>query len=298
MIGSVEKSGVMQKKLLKYLKAKVKTLKVFDWVLIGVALVAVIIFAVIFFRKTTYITATISVGEDSMGYGGWWDTGPKKWLANSFYKGQKEKDGLGRVQAEVLDIFAYDKTPARKSVYLKVKLNTVYNRGTNTYTYKGMPVLVGSLLKLDLENVHAEGYITEMQGFPSLAPKQTITVEAQIREDNPVYSGTSGTKDYVANALQTGDKVYDNNGNPIITVRNVKVVPAEASVPTSDGRLIKTTDPLRKDVFLTLEVVVQKAGNNFYFLNDIPIIIDQQIPINTSKASVFAVVTRFVSTGK
>jgi hypothetical protein len=286
----------MMKKYLKYLKTKTKSLKPFDWVLIGVGLIAIIIFAILFFRKSTYITATVSVGEDSAIYGSFFDaSGPKYWFANAFQKGQEEKDGLGRVQAEVLNVYSYDRTPTNKTVYLDMNLNTVYNRATNTYTYKGTPVLVGSTIKLNLDNVYAEGLVTEVQGFPGNLVKKNITVEAQIREDDPTYLGTAGTKNYLADAIQKGDTVKDNHGQQMIKVLDKRVVPAEITVNTSDGRVIKATDPMREDVFLTLEILAGKIDGRYYLLNNVPILVDQPIPFNTLTVSVFPTVTKFLS---
>jgi len=282
----------MTKKFLKYLKTKTKSFKVFDWVLIVFGLVAVVIFAILFFRKSTYITATVSVGEDSVV----WNTmGPKYWFADSFHKGQVEKDGLGRIQAQVLNIYSYDKTPTNKTVYLDVKLNTVYNRATNTYTYKGSPVLVGSTIKLNLDNVYAEGLVTEVQGFPDHSVKQNIIVEAQLMEDDSVFLGTLGVKGYLADAIQVGDTVKDNHGSEMIKVLSKTVIPAKITVTTSDGRVIEATDPMKKDVFLTLEISAQKIDGKYYFLNDIPILIDRGIPINTPTATYYPTVTKFLS---
>lgn len=285
----------MRKKLFKYLKTKTKSFKVFDWILIAFGAVAVIIFAILFFRKSTYITATVSVGQDSVVYGSLLDNmGPKDWFASAFHSGQEEKDGLGRVQAEVLNVFSYDKTAINKTVYLNVRLNTVYNRATNTYTYKGVPVLVGSTIKLNLDNVYAEGLVTEVQGFPDYSARKKITVEAVIKDENSTYLGTIGTESYIADSVQIGDTVKDNNGNELIKVLDKKVLPAEVTVTTSDGRVVVGFDPVRKDVYLTLEIYAEKINDKYYFLNDIPILINQPIPVNTSKVSVYPVVTKFL----
>lgn len=285
----------MMQKLLKLLKNTIKNLKVFDWILVAFGLTAIIVFAILFFRKSSYITVTVSVSDDSIYYGPTWvNTGAKYWLANSFHKGQTEKNGLGKVQAEVLNVYAYDRTVLNKTVYLDIKLSTVYVRSTNTYTYKGTPVLVGSLIKLNLDNVYANCVVTNVQGYPE-APKQTITVEAQLREENATFLESAGTKGYVADAINTGDVVSDNNGNEMIRVLDKRVSPAEITVSTSDGRVVKGYDPTRKDVFLTLQISADVINGKYFFLHDIPILVDQQIPINTSTVSVFPVVTRFLT---
>jgi hypothetical protein len=120
-------------------------------------------------------------------------------------------------------------------------------------------------------------------------------VEAQIREDDPTYLGTAGTKNYLADAIQKGDTVKDNHGQQMIKVLDKRVVPAEITVNTSDGRVIKATDPMREDVFLTLEILAGKIDGRYYLLNNVPILVDQPIPFNTLTVSVFPTVTKFLS---
>jgi hypothetical protein len=280
------------KNILKYLRSKAKHIKVFDWILIAFGFFALLLFIIIFFRKSEYITVTVSVGSDSVMWG---TSGPEYWYAGAFQKGQEEKDGLGRIQAEVLNVFSYDKSPTNKVVYLDVKLNTVYNRSSNTYTYNGIPVLVGSDIKLTLDNVYVDGLVTEVQGFPGHSVGQNITVEAQILEDDSTFPGTLGTDTYIADAIHVGDVVYDNHGSEMIKVLSKTVTPAKITVNTSDGRVIEAYDPMKKDVYLTLQILAEKIGGKYFFLNDIPILVGQSIPINTQTSSTFPVVTKFLS---
>jgi hypothetical protein len=237
----------------------------------------------------------VSIGDDSVVYGTWNGTGPKDWFANSFHKGQTEKDGLGRIQSQVLDVYSYDTSVNHKIVYINVKLNSVYNRATNTYTYKGVPVLVGSTIKLNLDNVFAEGLVTEVKGYPSRAEKKTIKIEARLGDEETNFLGTAATKGYIADAIQTGDLVKDSNGTILIKIVDKRTTQAEATVTTSDGRLVKAIDPNRKDIFLTLEVLAEKQNGKYYFLNNIPILVDQTIPLNLSTISVFPTVTKFLT---
>lgn len=286
----------MISKILKHLRKRILRLKPLDWLLVGFALICISIFAVIFFRKSSYIVATISVGEDSAVYGLWVnDVGPKYWFSNSFYKGQTEKNGLGNIQAKILDVYLYDVTSTHAKVYLNTQLRVIYNKASDTYTYNGMPVLIGSTIKLNFKDVYAEGLITDIEGANNNIQKQTVTVEAQIREENPVYMGTSGTKTYIANAVNVGDTVKDNNGNVLIEILSKRVEPAAATTSTSDGRIVKTINPLRNDVYLTIRIHTSKIGDKYFFLGDIPILIDQGFPVNLPNITFFPTVTKFVS---
>lgn len=293
----------MSKKITKNIKNKIKSLKLFDWILIIAGICVVFVFATIFFRKSSYITATVKVGDDSVFYNTWltgtfnWSdtSGSKSWFAEAFHKGQSEKDGLGNIKASVLDVFSYDKSPAHKVVYLTVKLNVVYNRASNTYTYKGVPVLVGSQIKLNLDNVYANGTVTDVEGFPGKKENKYLILETQIRDQNQTFLETVGTKNYVAEALNIGEEVKDNNGNVLLQILDKNVLPAKKTVTTADGRIFAQDDPIQKDVFLTIGVNAEKIGDKYYFLDDTPILVDQIIPINTPTISVFPVITKILT---
>ena len=285
----------------KFLKMReilknIKKFKPFDWILIGLTFILVLIFTFVFFRNSIYKVVTIEVTQESTYAWEVWDaSGSKMWFSDLFHKGMKERDGLGNVKAELLDIFSYEKTPARITVYLTTKLRVVYNRASNTYTYKGTPVLIGSKIKVNFDNLLVEGLITDIEGVSDKREKRLITVEAQIREENSTYLETSGTKAYIADAIKVGEEIKDNNGNTIIKIIDKKVEPAQRVVVTSDGRAMLRVDPVRKDIYLTLEINALKIGERYFLLNDIPIVIDYSLPINTPHLSLFPVVTKFIS---
>ncbi|OGM04179.1 hypothetical protein A2112_00225 [Candidatus Woesebacteria bacterium GWA1_42_12] len=274
----------------------IKKFKPFDWILIGLTFILVLIFTFVFFRNSIYKVVTIEVTQESTYAWEVWDaSGSKMWFSDLFHKGMKERDGLGNVKAELLDTFSYEKTPARITVYLTTKLRVVYNRASNTYTYKGTPVLIGSKIKVNFDNLLVEGLITDIEGVSDKREKRLITVEAQIREENSTYLETSGTKAYIADAIKVGEEIKDNNGNTIIKIIDKKVEPAQRVVVTSDGRAMLRVDPVRKDIYLTLEINALKIGERYFLLNDIPIVIDYSLPINTPHLSLFPVVTKFIS---
>lgn len=281
---------------------KVKGIKLVDIIILVVGISAISIFFFLFYRKTSSVIVTVKVGETSIYYagtsmpvGGIDLSGTKEWYANNFHSGQVEKQGFNNIQATVLDVYSYNKTPTSKNVYLKVKLNTVYNPATNTNTYKGVPVLIGSPIKLNLDNVYVNGIIVNLGDALGGTPRQTITLEAQIIDENQTFLETTGTEDYVANAINIGDEVKDNNGIVLIKVLDKKVLPAKRTVTTSDGKVYAQDYSSRKDVFLTLQISAQKNGDRYFFLDDIPILIDKPIPINLPTISLSPKVIRFIS---
>lgn len=283
-----------EKTLFKTLKLKIAGLTFADLAWLGIGVAILLILAYLFFRKPASLTVTIKVNEDGVAFNSWdaYNKGTRSWFSQMFYKGMKEKDGLGKATAEVLSIRSYDTSPARKAVYLTVSLNTVYNRASNQYAYRGKPVLIGSTLKLYLDNLLVEGLVTAAEGAKDPRQKVVLLVESQVRDETPVYPETSGTKPYIADALSEGEEIKDDQGNTIIKILKKRAEDAQRVVTTSDGRVFIQTNPLRKDVFFTLQVRANQIANRYYIFDDVPILIGIGIPINTATISVWPEVTK------
>lgn len=269
----------------------------FDRLLVVMFLFAVLLFSYIFLRKSQYITVTAKVGQDNVYYSIYApltninSSGVPAWFRNSFYKGMQEKNGLGMVQAEVLDINAYYNSMQRFSLYLKINLKTTFNRSTNQYTYKGTPVVIGSKLKLYMDNVLVDALITGIDGVPDTRERKTIIVDTRMLDQNATYLETSGVDSYYDTAVNVGDEVKDVQGNTIVKVLEKKVVPAKKIVTTSSGGVFVQNDPIRKDISLKLELDVLKIQGRYFLMDDIAILIGQPIPVNLDTIVIFPTVT-------
>ncbi len=281
----------MMKKIIK----KLKDLTLFDKILIGLAILVVVFVGYGIFRKSTYITVTLKVGEENVV----WERWSRAWFSQLFYPGMKEKDGLGRVNAEVVSIHSYDALPlasdlyhVKKAVYLKTRIKAVYSRSSNQYTYKGLPVLIGSQIRMYLDRVLVEGLVTGIEGVVDPRENKTLLVEAQIKEESLTYQETSGTDDYIAQALSVGQKITDDQGNVAIEIIGKRVENAKKVTTTSTGGVLIGQNPLKKDVYLTLKINATKLYDRYYLFDDIPILVGQTIPINTSTLTVLPEVTK------
>lgn len=265
------------------IRSRLQRLTFFDKLIIAVAVLGIVFFVYIFFRKTTYLTVTIKVGQDSVTYQ---NPGVKAWFGQLFSIGMTEKDGLGSTRAEVLKIYSFDSEPQYKAVYLTTKLKVVYNRASNQYTYKGYPVLVGSTLRLYLDRLLVDGMVTNVEGMRDPRRSVKLLVKAQLREETPVFPETSGTKAYVADALHMGDEVKDDQGNVVIKIID-KTTENAKKIVSDNGRLLALPDPLKKDVYLTLQIDATVTNGKYYVFDDIPVLIGWGIPIHTSFVSVW-----------
>lgn len=274
------------------LKKKLSNLNNFDRIIIIISFVGIVILSFLFFRKSSSITVTIKVGEKNI-YFLPWNTlgGTQPWFGQMFKPGMKEKDGLGRINAEVIKVKSYNTLPSRQAAYLTVKLKTIYSRATDQHTYKGSNILVGQIIKLNLDKIFIEGLITDVEGISNKREEKELIINAQLREEIPTYPETSGTRDYIANAINAGDLFKDNQGNVIIEVLEKDVQNAKKVVTANDGRVIIGENPLRKDVFLKLKAKTFLINDRYYIFDDIPVLIGETIPLNTDVLSIQPEVT-------
>lgn len=265
------------------------------FIFVGFAIIIGIVFYVLLFRKPSLVTITVKVGEGSVYYYPWRkEGGSSPWFVDLLKPGMSELDGLGRKQAEIIDTFTFDTASNTKTVYLTIKLKAVYNRASDTYNYKGMGVLVGSTIKLNLNEVLIEGLITNVEGVPDNRQKTTIIVKAKLKDENSTYLETSGVDPYIADAVNIGDKMLDNHGNLMIEVIDKRTTEALRSSINSFGVTRTDSNPLRKDVDLTLKINVVEINNRHFMFDDIPILIGDEIPFNTKYYSVFPEVTEII----
>jgi len=208
-----------------------------------------------------------------------------------FYPGMTEKSGLGKIKAQVLKVHSYDYTADKKSVYLKTKIQAVYNRSSNQYIFKGQPVLVGSTIRLYLDKVLVDGLITFIDGVADPRQKETLLIKARIINEQPTFPETQGVNDYIDKALFVGQEIKDDQGRVIAKITDKKSEPAKKLTTTNNGQLIVQRHPLKKDIYLTLKVQAVKLTSRYYFLDDIPLYVGKDIPLHFQNISIWPVVT-------
>jgi hypothetical protein len=272
-----------------YLFKRVKSLSATDWLLFLGALGIVVVIAYALFRTNTYRTIVVKIGEESVVLN---TNGPKAWFGQLFYPGMKESDGFNQISARVISVRSYDSTPKNKNVYLTVRLKTTYNRASNQYVYRGKPVLIGSTIRLYLDSVLVDGLVTYVEGVRDPRIVKSVVVEAKLYEENQVYQETSGVWPYVADAIQEGATVTDNEGHQFIKILSKQVEDAQKTVTTGDGRIIVSRYPAKKDVYLKLELQAFQINNRLYVFDDIPILVGLEIPIHLPHVSVYPRITQ------
>lgn len=261
-----------------------RKLTILELVIILFFIIGVSLFAFLFFRRSEYKIVIVKVGSNSI----YWDGGAtKSWFSQFFYPGMKESDGFGRHIAEVLDIRLYNTSKRMQSVYLTVKLKVVYNRSSNQYSFKGKPILIGSTIKMNLDRSLVEGLVVSFEGIDDVRKKKKFILTAELIEENPVFLETSGARTYYADLIKKGDEITDSKGNVLVRVLDINVSPAKKYVTTADGRIITQIQPDRISLRYTLEVDAVQIYDRYYIFDDVPLLVGENIPLNTSFVSLF-----------
>lgn len=276
---------------MKKIVEKLNKLTLFDKFIIVLTVLGSLGFAYALFRKSTPVTFTIKVGEDDIRIISWPYRSTRIWFSELFYEGMKEKDGLGRTNAEVVKIYSYDTAPERKALYLTVRARAVYSRSSNQYTYKGNPILIGAPIKMFLDRLYVEGIVTHMKGVNNPRQRESLIVNARLKEVNPTFTETTGVDDYLASTIKEGQEIKDSAGNTMIKVVEKKESEAKKAVTTADGRVIVQTQPFKKDVDLILEINAIKISGKYFLFDDVPILVGFGIPLNFSTFSIWPEVT-------
>jgi hypothetical protein len=260
---------------MKKILRKFGNLTLFDYLLIGLLAFGVIVFAYIFFRTPTYLTVSVKVGEESLAWGPAYS---RTWFAQLFRKGIKERDGVGRNMAEVTEVYVYPISPDRQAVYLTLRLRSTYQKASKQHIFKGKPILVGYPIKLQLDTLNVEGIVTNIEGLPD--PRTDVKLKIEVRSNGyGSFQETTGAPPAIADALRIGQTVNDSSGQVVIEIVDKKEVDAKRLTTTYDGRTVIATNPLLKDIQLTLVVNAKKINNRYFLFDDIPLAIGGQIPL-------------------
>ena len=276
-------------KIIKFIKNNklIRRLQLFDLIVITALLLLGASFLIFFFRKSQYITVKIKVTEKNILYA---NSNPPSWFVYLLKTGMQEKDGLGRISAEILDVYSYDIFPETKAAYLTLKLRTTYNKRTKEYKYKGRVVSVGEGVRTNFQQVLLEGLIVEVEDLAPPFEESFLEVECQLMD--LAFWETTGVDSFIGEAISVGDKIYDSSGNVMAEVLEKKVLPAKKNTFDDRGNVYQRFDPRKKDIYLKLRLKIKKINNEYYFFDDVGVKVGKTLPLNFENINVWPVITK------
>lgn len=195
-------------------------------------------------QENIYVTITLSREPQWVPY----------WIGQSIKIGDKETSPLGELNTEVIDKESYEAHEFGELIYLLLKVKAIKDR-SGIYLFKNKPLAVGSVIDLKLSNTEIKALVIDISKELPYYEYKKITVTVQGKELWP----------YTVDAITVGSKIIDSKGREIAKIVDKKVSPAEIRVDTASGFSIISYDRRKRDVILTLEILVKKINDTYYF---------------------------------
>lgn len=176
------------------------------------------------------------------------------WIGASIDIGHKELNPFGVenvvvVDKEIIDSFSYGQI-----VSLLLKIRASKDR-SDAFLYKNKPIAVGSIVDLKLTKSHAQIYLTYIGNSPPEYDYYRIKLIFSAREMEPA----------IAEAIKSGMTISDDKKRILGRVLDRNIIDAQVRADSASGQSYITSDRRKRDARFTLELLVKKIGENYYF---------------------------------
>lgn len=272
--------------------------------LILLIFIAILAFATYFFlRQSKYVYITMYVTHNETLTGDEWGK-PPIWFTESIKPGIKEKSIFGKDQISVIDVYRYDNigVSTTTEMYVVLKINSVYNKRIDQYSYMGVPLLVGSYQKFKIQDVVINGIIRSLDMTFTKPAQKSFIVKGFLDSRNnnfPYYQSldspneliaTNGIPKSVSAKINEGLCIYDTNQTCIVEIKNATKTPAFYRVP-GNGILSFVPDDAREKVEMTVKISADIINGKPYFKSAYPVVINQLLLFHFSDFSAFFTIT-------
>lgn len=258
----------------------------FDAIALSVLVSLAIVFFLFFYRKSQTIDIKVKITDQEVIYAG---TNPKNWYADKFQIGDAELDGLGRKQAEIIKVDKIQTTPTNKAVYVTLRVRSLFDTRSRSYSVRGKPISFGTPLRFTLSKVSFDGIVTD---FPNAEFDEKTTFGQQ-----EIKTLARGVEPKIAATVRVGQIITDSNNKTLAEVLEVNITPAERVTQTDSGELLLRRDPLYKDLEVVLKVQSRLIERQLHIFDDIPLKIGEVVPLNFDNFSLFPFVTEIQKLG-
>ncbi|HBP51352.1 TPA: hypothetical protein DD455_03420 [Candidatus Shapirobacteria bacterium] len=217
-------------------------------------------------RRGEYVDVVLRVSQSDLintNTGGVSATLPAWYLENF-----KEDDvKLNKSSILIVKVFEYQNNSNEKIVYLTLRMQAKFDKNSQTYSYEGIPLLVGSYQNFRYEGVMLRGIIQKVGGLDQKREEKTLMVEGKME-----------VEEYLANKLVKGLSISDSNDRVIAKIEAVETFPAGG-----DKKVIK----------LKLKIVVEKFDDIFLYGGEETIKIGEELNLDFWNFNARVLVTGF-----
>lgn len=200
------------------------------------------------------------------------------WLSQKLNLGLVERSLSGRIKAEVVEIESYDVDHDKSLTYLVVKLMADYNGKSQTYSFSGQPLLVGSSIELKLDGMLVPGQIID-SNYPRQGYDQgefIVTLEAEY------------LKDWQVDNLEIGQKIINKaTGQVVAELVDFEVSPSTSSKIFSLNQQLLIDEQKYQDVTVKLRVKAFKQDKDWFFAGQQRLRLGNRLNLFLDKVTLF-----------
>lgn len=222
-----------------------------------ILIIMILLIAAFIFRILTEKSEYVTVQLYASGGEWWWDQPePPYWLTDPVVKGSLELDPTGDKLVEVLEVQKFE-AGDRKMLWMKARLKVAADKKSKQYRFRREPLQVGSLIYIAPNNVRIFCNVMFIDGVgePGKISEKLVTVKAYNQFP------------WKAEALKIGEKMLDDNGNPMaeIVERNI-IQPRDQVLAVNDkGIVVEQNNPERVDVTVKVKMQTLESNGINYF---------------------------------
>lgn len=268
--------------------------------ILGISIIVIIfvISAIFLLRESKYVDVLMRVSQsDGLDI---WGRAPA-WYVSNLKEGLTEKDFFGKDILTIRKIYEYPTNDNNKLVYINIRMLSTYNKRTGQYTYAGIPLLVGSYQKINLQGIYIPGVIYAVdednlfktqnkmiiQGFLDPRNHDSYLVNKNYIQNNDMQF--SGVPSYVSKVLKPGLQM-SIDGHIIAEIQNINRTPVNSS--SFPNNIYPNNDDIqRENIQLIVQINTETIDNKEYFNGQIPVIINALVPLEFENITVFMTVT-------
>lgn len=179
------------------------------------------------------------------------------WLSDKIKIGQEEKNpNSGKVIATLIDMESYERSGEESDLYLTLKVQVTLNKRNGKYSYKDLPLDLGSEIKLDLNNMIIPGQIVDNDVPENGYPTKYFIATVRGRNIDPwIYSK-------VIPNLTMKNRASNENIVQILSVKTEE--PSFQPINIDSSNLFFSTNQ-NKDLVFTAKIKAYQKDNRWYF---------------------------------
>jgi len=173
-------------------------------------------------------------------------------------EGEVEVGSGGEEITQVLRVENYERGNETRDIYLTVKLTGYFNQRSQKFIFKSRPIEVGAPIELHLSKVFVTGLVMNDDLEEAKPETKEFKVVGRWRDVDP----------WQAREVKVGEKMVDaGSGKAIAEILGVrKELPStDILISSYKGVVSIQKDPKRRDLIITMDLLAEKHGNEYYF---------------------------------